>query len=229
MQTPPHVERTITPDIAYIPEHTLTRAGEIDAVLDELGLAHQPWHDQLLRRTMAIHPQTTWPDERWLCPEVGIVVPCGPELRYLAFLRAIVGAALLLEPVLFVSPSLNESRDTAGEFIKLVEQTPVLHNLVSKIRRANGEEGVEFQGGGKVMFRTLHRSRGYSSCRLVIAHLVHALQDSFLDYVAPMLVNIPDHQVWYLDVAPSAGLMRLVAGRARVSVEQTAMYLEWAT
>jgi hypothetical protein len=224
--TPPLVDRG-RPDVAHIPEPE--RAHSIGPhavdVLRECGVGYLPWHELVLRHTMVKHD-----DDRWVSRDVVLVLPWRDDRQSdqsIAFQRAIIGAVLLGERVLYVSESMHAALTLFSAFTALVESKPVLHNLVSKIRRAHGEQGVTFQGDGSVKFRTVGSTRGISA-DLVICDNVHKLHDSLEDNVMPALCTSPNFQTWWIDTTPDSWRYTVLRQRALSAVDQPVLYLEWA-
>jgi hypothetical protein len=222
----PQVDRG-RPDVVYIPEPERTRSIGPHAVdvLRECGVAYLPWHELVLRHAMAKHD-----DDRWVSRDVALVLPWRDDRQTdqsIAFQRAIIGTVLLGECVLYVSENVSTALIMFNAFTAVVESMPVLRNLVSKICRANGEQGVTFQGGGSVKFRTAGRARGISA-DLVIADNVHQLHDSFEDNVGPTLATSPNAQTWWIDTTRDSWRYTLLKQRALVAVEQPVLYLEWS-
>lgn len=225
MTTPPQLDRG-TPDVVYVPDFTRSLGAEACAVLDELGLQHQPWHDLVLHNAMALKESGNW-----LCHDVALVLPWHDEKQQndqnVAFLRALVGAVLLTERVLYISDHLGAALIAFDALDALVDSKPVLSSLVSRIRRADGVQAVEFQGGGSIKFSAPGRhSRGLSA-DLLIADNAHLLHESFEDSVYPVLCAQANTQVWWIDFRPDGWRHIALCTRARVAVEQPAMYIGW--
>jgi hypothetical protein len=215
------------PAVRHIPTYERSLGAEAGTVLDELGVTRMPWHDLVLRHAMAVKP-----DERWMCEDVALVMPWRDDRQTdqnIAFQRAIVGAVLLTERVLYVSESSGAKHVMFDAFTALVESAPVLSNMVTGIRRANGHEGVTFQGGGTVKFRAPARGglRG-ESADLLIADNARHLPDDFEGQVGPMVATAPNLQTWWIDTTPDGWRHTTLHNRAAVAVEQPVLYLEWA-
>jgi hypothetical protein len=113
-------------------------------------------------------------------------------------------------------------------FTALVESAPVLSNLVTGIRRANGHEGVTFQGGGTVKFRSPARGglRGESADLLIADNSSH-LPDDFEGQVGPTVATAPNLQTWWIDTEPNGWRHTTLHNRAAVATERPVLYLEW--
>jgi len=207
----------------HVPTYERSRGDEIYAVLNELGLAHMPWHDLVLRHAMAVQA-----DDRWLCEDVALVVPSREDKQHLVFLRAIIGASLLGERVLHVCEHHLVAADYRAALHELIEATPAVSSRVSKIRRAHGDEAIEFQSGGKIKIRHMGRIglRG-ESADLIIADNVLQLPDTFEDHVGPMVATAKNSQVWWADTTPSSWRYAVLQRRALMAVAQPVLYLEW--
>lgn len=220
MTTPPQVD----PAVVHIPPYERSLGSEIGAVLDELGLAHQPWQDLALRHAMAVHD-----DNRWLCEDVALVVPSREDKQQLVFLRALIGASVLAERVLHVCETRLTADVVRADLLDLVESTPALSCMVSKVRRANGEQKIEFQGGGSVKIRGAGRDelRG-ESADVVIADNVLHLPGKFDDYIGPVVAASKNDQVWWVDTTPNSVRYAVLQRRALTVAAQPVLYLEWS-
>lgn len=223
MTTPPVVNPR-DPAVVHVPAYQRSLGDEAGTVLDELGVRHMPWHDLVLRHAMAVTD-----NDRWVARDVALVCPWPDDKHRVVSMREIIGASLLAERVLHTCPDTVLVK-TFDALLALIDSAPALQCMVQKVRRAHGDQGIWFQGGGVIRFIGLgrngrDRARGESADLLVFDYAA-TISERDEEVVSPVLAARPNPQVWWVDTEPG-GPFGWLRGRAQVSTAPEVLYLEW--
>lgn len=230
MTTPPLADRG-QPDVVHAPPYERSLGADVGTVLDELDVAHLPWHETVLLHAMAVRD-----DDRWVSRDVALVCPWLDDKRRVVAMREVIGAALLSERVLHTCPDLVIVEAVDG-LLELVDKSPALQCLVQKVSRANGDQGVLFQGGGAIRFsgigpagRNGHarrdRVRGMSADLLVLDY-ASTITERDEEVIYPVTITRPNPQAWWVDTE-AGGPFTWLRGRAHIGMAPEVLYLEWS-
>ncbi len=234
MTTPPLVDRG-KPIVVHVPTYQRSRGNVTHALLDELGLTSMPWHELVLRHSMAIDSV-----ENWLVSHVAVLVPWLDEKDHLARLRMIYGAAVLAERVVHVSGSLSLASERFRVLLDVVQNSKVLNEITYNVRQANGEQQIEFQGGGVIRFRARNQhgggARGHSADLLVIDDARSATYDTVLrDHMPTLLAAKHGPHIWWVDNRDERGPREphgpypALLERALMPAAAPVLYLGWVS
>jgi phage terminase large subunit-like protein len=168
---------------------------------------------------------------RWSAFECGVVVPRQNGKSLALIIRALAGALLFGEQLVIISA--HEWRTVVELFrtaVSLVEDSPLRRHLAG-VRRAGGEEAIEFTGGARVRFlnRSRESARGFSvDC--VILDEAHRVTTEQMQALLPTLSARLDPQIVYAAHGPAPEALQLSRLRQRVLNGDTERlcWLEWS-
>ena len=168
---------------------------------------------------------------RWSAFECAVIVPRQNGKSVGLLIRALAGALLFGERLVIVSA--HEWRTVVELFraaVDLVTHSP-LRRQVRSVRRAGGEEAIEFTNGARIRFlnRSRESARGFSiDC--VIMDEAHTVTAEQMQALLPTLSSRPDPQIIYAAHGPAPSAWHLSRMRQRVLTGDTARlaWLEWS-
>src|SRR4051812_13690385 len=171
-------------------------------------------------------------DGKWAAFEVGLIV--GRQNGKGAVLEARELAGLFLFGEQLILHSAHEFKTAQEAFrrvLALVQNTPDLERLVSRVRTSHGEEGIELRSGARLRFvaRSTGSGRGFSG-DVVILDEAYNLPGSAMGALLPTMAARPNPQVWY---ASSAGkedseVLARVRDRGNEGKPGRLAYCEWS-
>jgi hypothetical protein len=159
------------------------------------------------------------------------VICCRQNLKTGLFKQAAIGKIFLLERPLFVwsAHEFSTSQEAFRDLRVMIESTPTLDRMVSRIHMASGAEAIELKGGQRIKFkaRTKAGGRGLTGDDVALDE-GFALKPEHMGALLPTLSTRPDPQVLY---ASSAGLwhsevLRGIRDRGRKGSRRL-VYVEW--
>ena len=167
----------------------------------------------------------------WSAFECAWVVPRQNGKAVALGIRALAGALLFGERLVIVSAhewrTVVELFRTADD---LLAGSP-LRRQVRRVRRAGGEEAIEFTNGNRVRFmnRSKESARGFSA-DCVIMDEAHTVTGEQMAALLPVMRARPDPQVVYACAGPGPAAWHLSRLRSRVLTGDTARlcWLEWS-
>lgn len=172
---------------------------------------------------------------QWSAFETVLIVPRQNGKSVVLSVRALAGALLFGERLVIVSA--HEWRTAVELFraaVDLVLGTPLrryLRNGERGIRRAGGEEAIEFASGSRIRFmnRSKESARGFSA-DCVIMDEAHTVTGEQMAALLPTLSARPDPQIVYACAGPGPGAWHLSRLRQRVLNGDTRRlcWLEWS-
>lgn len=171
-------------------------------------------------------------DGKWSAFEVGLIV--GRQNGKGAILEARELAGLFLFGEQLILHSAHEFKTAQEAFrrvLSLIQNTPDLDKLVSRVRTSHGEEGVELRTGARLRFvaRSTGSGRGFSG-DVVILDEAYNLPGQAMGALLPTMAARPNPQVWY---ASSAGMdesevLARVRDRGAEGKPGRLAYFEWS-
>lgn len=168
---------------------------------------------------------------RWSAFECAVIVPRQNGKSVALVARALAGALLFGERLVIVSA--HEWRTVVELFRNADEMLAgsPLRSEVKRVRRAGGEEAIEFASGARIRFlnRSRESARGFSvDC--VIMDEAHTVTGEQMAALLPVLSARPDPQVIYAAAGPAPGAWHLSRLRQRVLNGDTSRlcWLEWS-
>jgi hypothetical protein len=168
---------------------------------------------------------------RWASFENVWVVPRQNGKSVALGIRALAGALLFGERLVIVSA--HEWR-TVVELFRAADDLlagSALRKHVRRVRRAGGEEAIEFTNGNRVRFmnRSRESARGFSADSVIMDE-AHTVTGDQMAALLPVLSARPDPQVTYACAGPGPQAWHLSRLRSRVLNGDHARlcWLEWS-
>ena len=220
------------PAIVHVPTYERSRGDNVRLALDALGLTVMPWQELALRQAMAVDA-----GDKWMAEHVALVIPWERGKNDLVRLRELVGAAVLAERIVHICHTHLSAEQRLRELIQTVESTPPFEHLITKVRYAHGDQGIDFQGGGSIRITGRGRTgpRGRSADLLIVDDASRVtFSDAYRDML-PVLVAAKDGpHVWWVDTqrdhptGPPGPYAKLMA-QALTPEAKPVLYLEWVS
>jgi phage terminase large subunit-like protein len=171
------------------------------------------------------------PDGNWAALE-GALIGCRQNFKtYVLQCIALGKAVLFRERLIIWSAHLFQTaQESFRDLDELVTNYDHLRKRVKVVSRANGDEGIEFTNGARIMFRARSKSGGRGlSGDTVILDEAFALQPEHLGALIPTLSARPNPQILY---GSSAGLadsavLRNIRDRGRKGGDPSLVYVEF--
>lgn len=215
------------PRVSSSPEFVSSAGVEAVELAASAGLILDEWQRHVLE--VALGERS---DGKWAAFEVGLIV--GRQNGKGAVLEARELAGLFLFGEKLILHSAHEFKTAQEAFrrvLGLIQNTPDLDRLVSRVRTSHGEEGVELKSGARLRFvaRSTGSGRGFSG-DVVILDEAYNLPGSAMGALLPTMAARPNPQVWY---ASSAGkedsdVLARVKDRGEKGSSARLAYFEWS-
>lgn len=171
-------------------------------------------------------------DGKWSAFEVGLIV--GRQNGKGAILEARELAGLFLFGEQLILHSAHEFKTAQEAFrrvLGLIQNTPDLDKLVSRVRTSHGEEGVELRNGARLRFvaRSTGSGRGFSG-DVVILDEAYNLPAQAMGALLPTMAARPNPQVWYTSSAGTddSEVLARVKERGGDGSSPRLAYFEWS-
>lgn len=215
------------PRVSSAPRFVSSAGLEAVELAASAGLILDDWQQHILEVALGERP-----DGKWAAFEVGLIV--GRQNGKGAVLEARELAGLFLFGEQLILHSAHEFKTAQEAFrrvLALVQNTPDLERLVSRVRTSHGEEGIELRSGARLRFvaRSTGSGRGFSG-DVVILDEAYNLPGSAMGALLPTMAARPNPQVWY---ASSAGkedseVLARVKKRGEEGSSSRLAYFEWS-
>lgn len=215
------------PRVSSSPSYASSAGGEAAELAESAGLVLDDWQRHVLE--VALGERS---DGKWAAFEVGLIV--GRQNGKGAVLEARELAGLFLFGEQLILHSAHEFKTAQEAFrrvLGLIQNTPDLDRLVSRVRTSHGEEGVELKSGARLRFvaRSTGSGRGFSG-DVVILDEAYNLPGAAMGALLPTMAARPNPQVWY---ASSAGkedseVLARVKERGEKGSAGRLAYFEWS-
>ena len=216
------------PRICSAPRGKSPKGKEAVELAAACGLVLDPWQAYALERSLVMRAK------KWAAFEVGLVVARQNGKDAVLEARELAGIFVLGEQLIIHSAHLvDTSLEHQHRLLDLIEESD-LQREIKTVRRANGQEAIEFKNGGRIRFRTRTKGggRGFSADLVVLneAMMIPLFSHASL---LPTLSARPNPQIWYVGSAVD----RLVHddGHVLASVRQRGIekqkglaYFEWS-
>jgi len=199
------------------------KLAELRKVSADLGITLFPWQETAAKYVTAVGP-----GDKWLFPEVGIIVARqNGKTRLLAPL--IVQRLLMGQRVMHTAQNRELPREVFGEVADLLHA----HHwamIDGRPRFANGQEMIRLTNGGKYRIVSSSRggARGPSNDLVIVDELRELIDHDFLAAAKPTLMASANPQILYLSNAGSERSEALNALRHRADTDPSLAYLEWS-
>lgn len=215
------------PRVSSSPQYVSSAGQEAAELAAAAGLLLDDWQRHVLE--VALGERS---DGKWAAFEVGLIV--GRQNGKGAVLEARELAGLFLFGEQLILHSAHEFKTAQEAFrrvLGLIQNTPDLDKLVSRVRTSHGEEGIELRTGARLRFvaRSTGSGRGFSG-DVVILDEAYNLPGQAMGALLPTMAARPNPQVWY---ASSAGtddseVLARVRERGAAGGSGRLAYFEWS-
>jgi hypothetical protein len=215
------------PRVSHYPAYRSSAGAEAADLAAAAGLVLDDWQRHVLDVALGERP-----DGKWSAFEVGVIV--GRQNGKGAILEARELAGLFLFGEQLILHSAHEFKTAQEAFRRvlfLIQNTPDLDKLVSRVRTSHGEEGVELRNGARLRFvaRSTGSGRGFSG-DVVILDEAYNLGAQAMGAMLPTLSARPNPQVWYTSSAgtETSEVLARVRERGAEGSSPRLAYLEWS-
>lgn len=191
----------------------------------ELGITLYPWQETAARYLTALGPE-----DRWLYPEIAIIV--GRQNGKTELLKPTIIRRLLNgERVMHTAQNAKLPRDIHEEIATLLlEHYPERLPKRRAISYAVGHEEIKVTGGGhyRIVAPTKGGARGPSNDLVIIDELREMDSHEFIAAAEPTLSSAPNPQIIYLSNAGTDESDVLNGLKLRSDQDPALAYLEWS-
>jgi hypothetical protein len=174
---------------------SVSSAGEEAIELCRVARLHlDPWQELVVAGGLGERE-----DGKWAAFEVGVDVSRQNGKGGILEGRELAGLFLFGERLITHSAhQYDTSMEAFRRLLMLIEDTPDLDQLVQRVVRSHGEEGIELKSGQRIRFRTRTKGggRGFTGDLLVLDEAMD-LPEATLGALLPTLSARPNPQVWY--------------------------------
>jgi phage terminase large subunit-like protein len=162
------------------------------------GLVLDDWQQHVLEVALGERP-----DGKWAAFEVGLIVGRQNGKGSILEARELAGLFLFGEQLILHSAhEFKTAQEAFRRVLALIQNTPDLDKLVSRVRTSHGEEGIELRSGARLRFvaRSTGSGRGFSG-DVVILDEAYNLPAQAMGALLPTMAARPNPQVWYTSSA----------------------------
>lgn len=220
----------VEPAFLWAPEHSSTAAGEVADLAAEVGLELDAEQRLALDVILAERP-----DGRWAAFEAALIAARQNLKTFLFEVIALADIYLDLgsDLVVWTAHEFNTAMEAFRDIEQLLESHHFLSRRVSRVVKANGEEGIEFIDGKRLRFkaRTKAGGRGLTGDRVILDE-GFALQPSHMGSLMPTMSAKSLHGNPQILYGSSAGrveseVLRGLRDRGRAGGDPSLVYIEW--
>lgn len=216
------------PRVSSHPPYVSSAGQEACELAESAGLILDEWQRHVLEVALGERA-----DGKWSAFEVGLIV--GRQNGKGAILEARELAGLFLfgeQLILHSAHEFKTAQEAFRRILSLVQNTPDLDKLVSRVRTSHGEEGIELRSGARLRFvaRSTGSGRGFSG-DVVILDEAYNLPGQAMGALLPTMAARPNPQVWYTSSAgtdDSEVLARVKERGANGGPAGRLAYFEWS-
>jgi hypothetical protein len=214
------------PRVSSYPPFRTSAGQEAAELAASAGLILDDWQRHVLEVGLGERP-----GGKWAAFEVGLIV--GRQNGKGSILEARELAGLFLfgeELILHSAHEFKTAQEAFRRVLGLIQNTPDLEKLVSRVRTSHGEEGIELRTGARLRFvaRSTGSGRGFSG-DVVILDEAYNLPGQAMGALLPTMAARPNPQVWYTSSAgtESSEVLARVKSRGAEGSGRLA-YFEWS-
>lgn len=215
------------PRVSSSPPYVSSAGQEAAELAAAAGLVLDEWQRHVLEVALGERA-----DGKWSAFEVGLIV--GRQNGKGAILEARELAGLFLFGEQLILHSAHEFKTAQEAFrrvLGLIQNTPDLDKLVSRVRTSHGEEGIELRSGARLRFvaRSTGSGRGFSG-DVVILDEAYNLPGQAMGALLPTMAARPNPQVWYTSSAGTddSEVLARVKERGAADKPGRLAYFEWS-
>jgi hypothetical protein len=186
------------PRVSTFPEFRSSAGQEATELAASAGLILDDWQQHVLDVALGERP-----DGRWSAFEVGLIVGRQNGKGSILEARELAGLFLFGEQLILHSAhEFKTAQEAFRRVLGLIQNTPDLEKLVSRVRTSHGEEGIELRSGARLRFvaRSTGSGRGFSG-DVVILDEAYNLPAQAMGALLPTMAARPNPQVWYTSSA----------------------------
>jgi hypothetical protein len=186
------------PRVSTYPSFRSSAGQEAAELAASAGLILDDWQRHVLEIGLGERP-----DGKWSAFEVGLIVGRQNGKGSILEARELAGLFLFGEQLILHSAhEFKTAQEAFRRVLGLIQNTPDLEKLVSRVRTSHGEEGIELRSGGRLRFvaRSTGSGRGFSG-DVVILDEAYNLPAQAMGALLPTMAARPNPQVWYTSSA----------------------------
>src|SRR3954469_18238821 len=186
------------PRVSNVPVYATSAGQEAADLAAAAGLVLDDWQRPVL--DVALGERA---DGKWSAFEVGLIVGRQNGKGSILEARELAGLFLFGEQLILHSAhEFKTAQEAFRRVLGLVQNTPDLEKLVSRVRTSHGEEGIELRNGARLRFvaRSTGSGRGFSG-DVVILDEAYKLPAQAMGALLPTMAARPNPQVWYTSSA----------------------------
>jgi phage terminase large subunit-like protein len=202
----------VTPRVANWPAYGASAGREAIELAASAGLVADEWQAWIIERALGLRD-----DDTWAAFEVGAVIPRQNGKGALTEIRELAGLFWFGEKLILHSAhEFKTAQEAFTRVVAIIENSDDLRKRVSRIRKSDGEEGIELFSGGRLRFvaRSTGSGRGFAA-DCVILDEAFALTPKHMAALLPTLSARPNPQIWYTSTPPQEPTALLSALRRR--------------
>ena len=222
-----------TPRIRCEPKHAYTDGEDAATLAKAYGLDPDQWQRMILDSWLG---RDEW--DKYVSTRCGVLVARQNGKNAVLEIRELYGTAILGEKILHTAHEVKTARKAfmrIASFFENEREYPELADMVSCIRKTNGQEAIILTNGGSIEFsaRSKGAARGFT-VDVVICDEAQFLTDEQLESLMPTMAAAPlgNPQIIMVGTPPSHNLEGLVFGRMRddgiAKSDQKLSWHEWS-
>lgn len=206
-----------TPRIRVEPERITTDGPDAATLMEAYGYKLDPWQKLVLDAWLG-------KDQSYTTTSAGLALPRQNGKNTCLEAREFFGLVINGEKILHTSHQVRTSKEAFRRLVNMFsdDRHPEIKALVAKIRYTNGEERIELNNGGCIMFsaRSRQAARGIDGISLVVFDEAQELQDDQVEAIMATLSASATgtRQIVYTGTPPYPGCPGDVFRRRREKV-----------
>lgn len=206
------------------------RADEMIDLSAVAGLVLDPWQEYAAEGSCLVRP-----DGKWAAFRVGIAANRQNGKGSIMEARQLAGLFLWHERLqVHTAHEFRTAQKHFQRILSLIEQTPTLDRMVSRVRRADGEEAIETKDGTTLQFmaRSLKSGRGITGDVVYLDEafaLKSQMMASLMSTMSARSVQ-ENPQLWYASSAgmPESEVLWSLREDAIAQSDPRLTYMEWS-
>ena len=221
------------PRIRYVPEYAYSDGEDCGKFSSAYGLKPDEWQQDILNVWLGRNEQ-----DKYTAESCGLSVPRQNGKNALLEMRELYGLCIIGEKILHTAHEVKTARKhfmRLASFFENERQYPELAELVSCVRRTNGQEAIILNNGASIEFSARSRgaARGFT-VDVVVFDEAQELTDEQVEAMIPTLAASPlnNRQFIYTGTPPSPLAYHEVFRRTRKAaierLDDTLSWHEWS-
>lgn len=193
------------PGLMHLPARRRQPAQGVEAVqlAASAGLILDPWQQWLLIESLTTQEEDE-EEERWAASDVLVIMPRQNGKGSVLEARQLVGLVLIDERLqVHTAHEFKTSWEHFLRITQLIESTPDIDRLVSKVRRGSGEQSIEMRSGARLRFLARNNTSGRGmSAPTVYLDEAFALTAPMMGALRYAMSAQKNTQLWMTSSAP---------------------------